>query len=180
MSVLGHVAVGVVVARAITGPDAPPETLPRRMATFAGLALLPDIDLLLSGASYGAGPLDHRGVTHSLMFALWVGLIVGLGLALAGDGHPIRWGLLAGALVASHGVMDAFGQSTLGVELFWPLSDVRVLAPWHVLPNPSIAPPLAVHFWGVLAVEALVFLPAWVYAFLPRAWIAPRQAAGRG
>jgi inner membrane protein len=171
MSVLGHIAIGTVVARRATGESTPVGLLAARLIGLGTLAVLPDSDLILQQLLPSATLFQHRGATHSLAVAAVVGLVVGLVLLGTGHGHPVRWGLIAAAVVASHGIMDTFGQSDLGVELFWPFSDVRVLAPWHILPNPALQPPLSVYWWGPLLEELILYLPFWVYAFLPRSWL---------
>jgi inner membrane protein len=166
MSLLGHIAVGVSVARGVTRTTEPRPVLDRRMVGLAGLAMLPDIDFLLHDLAPRVALFDHRGPSHSLLVAVVVGSLVGLVLLARGHPDGAAWGLLAIAVVASHGLLDLFGDTTLGVALLWPISDARILAPWHILPNPP-----AVLSWGTLwdvGVEAVVFVPAWLYAFWPR------------
>jgi membrane-bound metal-dependent hydrolase YbcI (DUF457 family) len=109
----------------------------------------------------------HRGPMHSLAFAVVVGAIVA---ALMSSERRMRMGMAATAVVASHGLLDALGDSTVGVELLWPFSDVRWLAPWHPLPNVDLARPLTSTI-GVVLLEVLLFAPAFVYALLPRTWL---------
>jgi inner membrane protein len=168
MSVLGHIAIGVVTARAVTPPEEDHERLAGRMVGLSLLAILPDSDFILSALAPRVELLEHRGATHSLAVALTVGLVIAFAMSLSGNGDALRWGIIAGAVVASHGLIDTLGQTDLGVALFWPFSDVRVLAPWHVLPNPALYRPLVTNFFGELVIEAVVFIPAWLYAFWPR------------
>jgi len=85
------------------------------------LARLPDYDLKVP-------LLSHRGPTHTLLFAVLVGAVVGGGLgALAGTAPPGRavtlgaFGFLVGFLaVGSHLLADALTPA--GIEPFWPLS----------------------------------------------------------
>ena len=74
---LGHVAVGIFAGR-VHGAETTRRSL-AVMAGFSALAMLPDADVL--GVALGlpdAGPLGHRGFTHSLLFAL----VVAVGAAL--------------------------------------------------------------------------------------------------
>jgi inner membrane protein len=178
MSVLGHVAIGIVVARAITPAAETPDRLAPRMVGLAALALLPDSDFVLGALARGSPLFIHRGPTHSLLAAVLVGLVVAFVLVVARDPAALRWGLIAGLVVASHGFMDAIGDSSVGVELLWPFSDVRLLAPWQLLPDPSLTPPLVRNFLGALLAEAVVFSPAWLYAFLPRSLLARNRGPG--
>jgi inner membrane protein len=168
MSVLGHVAIGVAAARRVTPGGEPQQRLGVHMVVLAALALLPDIDFLLHDAVPSIALLDHRAATHSLAFAVVVGGLIAPAIRVSGGQRPLCWGLLAGAVVASHGLLDSFGDSDLGVALLWPFSDARILAPWHVLPNPALGGLLTRVGLATLALEFLVFMPFWLYAFLPR------------
>lgn len=168
MSLLGHVAIGVATARRVTPADGPADVLPSRMVVLSTLALLPDVDFLLQALAPSVGFFDHRAATHSLAFALWIGAFAMIFLVATGRPRPLEWGLLATAVVASHGLLDSFGNTSLGVELFWPFSDARVLAPLHVLPNPNFQDLLTSRGLMDLGLEFLIFLPFWIYAFYPR------------
>ena len=177
MSLLGHVAIGVATARRVTPADQPPEVLGSRMAILATLAFLPDVDFLLQALAPRVDFFDHRAATHSLAFALWIGALAMIYLVATARPRALEWGLLTTAVVASHGLLDSFGNTTLGVELFWPFSDARVLAPLHVLPNPNFQDLLTSRGLADLGLEFLIFLPFWIYAFVPRR-IRPRARQG--
>jgi inner membrane protein len=168
MSVLGHVAIGVVTARRITPPGDQAPMLGPRMVVLAALALLPDVDLLLHTLAPSITFLEHRAATHSIAFAAGIGALIAITVLARGSPRPMAWGLLAGAVVASHGLLDSVGNSNVGVALLWPFSDARILAPWHGLPNPTLEGLLTGRGVATLAVEFLVFLPFWLYAFWPR------------
>src|SRR5215470_2750999 len=169
MATLGHVAVGVVAARwRASRLGAPPLGL--SMLGLSALALLPDVDFIAFhlGIPY-PHPFGHRGMTHSLAFAVLVGLGVALGLRLRG--RPVLLdALLATGVVASHGVLDAMTTGGLGVEFFWPVDTRRYFLPWQFIPVAPIgARMLSARGLSVLLTEAVLFLPAWAYAFWPRA-----------
>lgn len=99
------------------------------------LPLLPDLDVF-STAPYNS-PLGHRGVTHSLLFAMAAGLIAARIVA-----RPFRrqWWMLAGlyfAVVASHGLLDALTRGGEGIPFFWPLGDRY--GNWGPIPVSDIA-----------------------------------------
>lgn len=107
------VAAGRPVVAAVTG------------ATMLWLAGLPDLDHRVPG-------LAHRGVTHTLAFALLVGLVfAGLGVAVGGRAGvavaPTTLGAAGLALglltVGAHLLGDLL--TPMGVALLWPLSDRR-------------------------------------------------------
>lgn len=89
-----------------------------------GLAMLPDVDMRIPF-------VRHRGPTHTVWFALAVGLVLGVLGGLRGvQTGPLSalgdfaFGFLVGALtVASHVAADALTPA--GVRPFWPLDDRR-------------------------------------------------------
>ncbi|WP_254544456.1 metal-dependent hydrolase [Halomarina pelagica] len=120
------------------------------------LASLPDVDLRL--------PLvGHRGVTHTLAFALLVGLLLGAGGAALGDALGIATPDLGfvGAFVGLFGVCAHLAADTLtpmGVPWLWPLSGRRytlgIVRADHALANYGL---LAL---GVLAAAAALAVVA--------------------
>jgi inner membrane protein len=168
MSILGHVAIGVATARLTTRAGQPSKTIRTRMVVLAALALLPDIDLVLQEIAPSVSMLQHRAATHSLAFAIGVGGTIALVVLARSGRRAAAWGFVAGAVVASHGLLDSLGDSNLGVALLWPFSNARLLAPWHVLPNPSLPGLLSTRGLAEVAIEFVLFLPFWLYAFLPR------------
>jgi inner membrane protein len=167
MAMLGHVALGLVAARAYhERTDVPLVPL---AAVGILLAALPDTDLMVRAhfATEGTA-FAHRGLTHSLAFAVVLGAVVGW---LAS-----RWGLprlltsmFAAATLASHGLVDMFSDTSLGSELFWPFSSARYLAPVR----PVLCAPLGWAFFsraGLTAVvrEVVVFWPLFLYGLYPR------------
>jgi inner membrane protein len=88
-------------------------------------AMAPDADVIAFqlGIEY-AHELGHRGASHSIVFALFLGLI-----AMAFH-KPLKVGkLLAFSFVsvcaASHGFLDMFTNGGLGVAYYWPWSSER-------------------------------------------------------
>src|SRR5690349_12277514 len=93
MASFGHVAVGLLTGRlhgggrkGEGGGGERPDDGDRRdrhcswgtMIVFAGLALLPDADVLLvTLGACDAGACGHRGASHSLPLALAIGLLAG-------------------------------------------------------------------------------------------------------
>jgi inner membrane protein len=99
---------------------------PQRLAYWllAGfLPVLPDFDSF-SYAAYGSLS-GHRGFTHSLAFALAVGLLTaGVTFRYL---HVRFWPLfgLFFLVTASHGVLDAFTNGGFGIPFLWPFTDHR-------------------------------------------------------
>jgi inner membrane protein len=139
------------------------------MAFWSALALLPDADAL--GFSLGVRYADewgHRGATHSLVFALLVGLVVGACAPLFGAPR-LRSVLFATGVVVSHPLLDALTTGGLGCALLWPFDLTRYFAPLRIIP---VAPIGAAFFsargLAVAIVEVALFFPFLLYAFWPR------------
>jgi inner membrane protein len=139
------------------------------MVVWSALSLLPDADVLgfRLGVHY-ADAWGHRGATHSLLFALLAGTAVGV-LAPLFSASPVRTGLCAIAVLASHGLLDTLTDGGLGCALLWPFDHHRYFAPWRPIP---VAPIGRAYFSGdglrVAASELGMFLPVLVYALWPR------------
>jgi inner membrane protein len=94
-------------------------------AVTVALATLPDMDIRIPG-------IAHRGPTHTLWFALLVGLVIGTGGLLLGRELGVAtaltlggFGFLVGALsICSHIAADAL--TPMGVTPFTPLSGRHV------------------------------------------------------
>jgi len=109
-------------------------TSERRMRTvLAGvlISMLPDIDVIAFafGIPY-RHPLGHRGITHSLAFAV-LSASIALAIVRKSDGASIRaWGFLLVA-AASHPLLDALTNGGRGVALLAPFSNERFFAPFR-------------------------------------------------
>ena len=96
-------------------------------------SILPDLDVFAFrlGVSY-SNQLGHRGFSHSVLFALLLGLFA------AAIAHWLRTTRIAAftfvfAAAFSHGLLDMFTNGGMGVALWWPFSEVRLFAPWQVI-----------------------------------------------
>jgi membrane-bound metal-dependent hydrolase YbcI (DUF457 family) len=111
---IAHALIGASIVAA-TLPEASPARNWKPLLSAAALAACPDLDYFLKTDL-------HRGFTHSIAFALFVGLAC---LIIRGKR---KIGLTIGytAAVLSHGLLDYAVTKTLpGVELFWPISISR-------------------------------------------------------
>lgn len=120
---LGHAAVGLAIYELY--PAKKPRVRWWKLWLFvAVLSVLPDIDYAIGLVYGGNGNLFHRGITHSLLFAL----IAGLFFFLSGKKWPRFFpplGFVRCTLVVlSHTVMDML-FSPSGASLFYPLEIVR-------------------------------------------------------
>ena len=110
-----HAVVGVGLSRLCAGRPMP--------WTYWGLAALlpvvPDLDVF-STYAYGS-LLGHRGITHSLLFAL---LLSGIAAIATARWFRVHWWslmILFFLIVASHGLLDAMTKGGENIPFFWPL-----------------------------------------------------------
>ena len=128
-TIFSHAAVPLATGLALGA-----HIIPRRLL-LAGVAasMLPDADTLgiLFGVPYGS-PFGHRGFTHSICFALLLGVLAAWSARRL---QVPRW--RAGAFVfisaLSHPLLDMCTDGGHGVALFWPVSDERFFLPWQVI-----------------------------------------------
>lgn len=98
-------------------------------------AVLPDADVVAFGLGIPYESMfGHRGLTHSLPFALiWALLVVHYEFKDAARFSRRWWGLFAFffLVTASHGILDALTNGGRGVAFFAPFSSARYFFPWH-------------------------------------------------
>jgi inner membrane protein len=155
-------------------------------------SMLPDVDALgfAFGVRYGS-IFGHRGITHSIAFALMVGVLVGV-FAFRG----VQTGLTTGALIIyftlvtlSHPLLDAMTDGGLGVAFFAPFSAERYFLPWR----PIEVSPIGMRFFSERGLEVLeseviwVWLPAlvlllasWLYRQAQKGLTGQRKRNGSG
>ena len=125
MDTLTHALSGALLARATAGKDAPPRSLPRRVAAGFFACAAPDLDIVLSYAGPAVYLEQHRGVTHSvLLLPLWALLLSWLLSRILREpgGWRALYGVTALAL-AAHIAGDLI--TGFGTIVFAPLSDWR-------------------------------------------------------
>jgi inner membrane protein len=104
---------------------------PRLAVAMVIAAVLPDLDVI--GFSYGvqyASILGHRGFSHSLLFALALGLLAFVAAPLLKATRGIAFLAVFGAVI-SHIILDAATTGGLGVAVFWPVDETRYFLPWR-------------------------------------------------
>ena len=134
---------------------------------FWGLSIfcsvLPDIDVvgLALGIPY-EHPLGHRGLTHSLAFAVVTGfVVVQLGFSSVYTGFWMWWSLVLHffLVTASHGILDAMTDGGLGIAFLAPFENARYFFPW----TPIRVSPIGVsEFFTRYGVEVLTSELVWV------------------
>jgi inner membrane protein len=129
MDTLTHALSGALLARATAPKDAPPRSIPRRVAAGFFAAAAPDLDFVLGFVSPLVYLEHHRGVTHSvLLLPLWAILLAWLlaKILREPDGKTAGWKALYGVCALSLGV-HILGDliTSFGTIVFAPLSDAR-------------------------------------------------------
>jgi inner membrane protein len=174
-SVLTHPAVPLALAVACGQRIVPGRLL------LAGIAasVLPDLDALGLGLGIAYGDtLGHRGLSHSILFALL------LGAGAARLHRTLRSSPPAAFLVVfisclSHGLLDACTNGGLGVAFFSPLSNHRYFLPWRPL---TVSPLDAGHFlseWGLRVLRSEALWVWWPCALVGGLGLVVRRGAKR-
>ena len=154
------------------------------------LSFSPDFDVIAFrfGIPY-ASPYGHRGATHSICFALLMGVLIWVFHALYSrskrridnttQAKTLRrtswyWGLIAMLVTLSHPLLDAFTDGGLGVALWWPLSEERIFfSPQWIPVSPIGVGILSARGAYVILFETVLCLPLWLYLIWP--WIRRRH-----
>jgi inner membrane protein len=92
-------------------------------------AVMPDLDFL-PGLILGQPALYHQGISHSIGFAIGVGLSMAWTCCFRGQSFLLVWGLFSLAY-CSHLILDLFGpdlRPPYGIPLLWPISNHYYLA----------------------------------------------------
>ncbi|MGB0712717.1 MAG: metal-dependent hydrolase [Gammaproteobacteria bacterium] len=150
-TIITHALVAVAVVGAL-GPRRPRTGL---FVAGMALAMAPDLDVLgfPLGIEYSA-PWGHRGLTHSLLFALLIGSLSALVLCRSptGAGPPANprgqcahLALILSVCMASHGLLDMLTNGGLGVALFAPFDPGRMF----FAVNPLQVSPIGFHGWSL-------------------------------
>lgn len=133
-------------------------------------AVAPDLDVIgfQFGVHYNA-LLGHRGLTHSLVFALALSLIVVLTLFRRlpqTDTIRSQWRVRLifvayfFVVTASHGVLDAMTNGGLGVAFFAPFDATRYFFPWQPI---QVSPIGATHFFSHYGLAVMLSELQWLW-----------------
>lgn len=104
-------------------------------------SILPDIDVIghVLGIPYGH-VLGHRGITHSLLFALFTSLVVVRGAFHHPQYISMRLKLIVFFFIvtASHGLFDAMTDGGRGIAFLAPFDSTRYFLPFSPIQVSSI------------------------------------------
>lgn len=145
-------AIGVALGARVI----PPRLL---LAGIAG-CMLPDADVIAFrlGVPYESA-FAHRGLTHSIFFAL----LCGAAAALCAKRLRARAGIVfafVAVATASHGLLDALTTGGSGIAFFWPFGDARYFMPLQVI----LVSPIGVsRFFSEYGARVLLSELQWVW-----------------
>ncbi|NIW80736.1 MAG: metal-dependent hydrolase, partial [Calditrichae bacterium] len=132
-SVISHGITGLALANAFAL-----KKLPLRFWLLSIiLPILPDADVI--GFSFGIEYqhlLGHRGLSHSLFFAVILAVITVTCFFPQKRIFSIQWWGLTiyfSMITASHGILDAMTTGGLGIAFFAPFDNTRYFLPWRLI-----------------------------------------------
>lgn len=123
---VAHGLLGVSVAIALRQSSQSRQWKSLLIGTLLGIC--PDFDYVLNWLRISGGGW-HHGFTHSISFAVSIGLLTAMVL---GERHA-RSVMLYSAVTFSHTLLDFLMTESRGVALWWPFNDQRYKL---MLPNP--------------------------------------------
>jgi len=142
----------------------------------AFLAVCPDFDYVLNWLRISGGGW-HHGFTHSILFALLLGLIVA---TVLGE-KKVRSVIFYSAATVSHTLLDFLMTESRGVALWWPITDQRYKLR---LPNPIDYTWSNVSLWQatldilrISLTEFMIFAPILLLVVWVRRLLAERSVA---
>jgi inner membrane protein len=171
-----HLAVPIAATVALGWRRIPPSALLAGMAA----AVAPDFDGVAFKLGIASGSImGHRGFTHTLLFALLLGLA---GYALARRWHMPRWAGYAGIglCTLSHPLLDMMTNGGAGIALFWPLDTTHHFFSWRPIQVSPISIKRLLSPRGVAVLHSellIVWTPLMAAAML--AWASRHALAGQ-
>jgi inner membrane protein len=165
---MSHPAVLLAIAVAASAKVIPPRLL------IAGIiaCVVPDANVLsLKFGIANVHDLGHRGLTHSLLFAITLGTLAAWAARALHTSRLTAFVFITLA-AASHGLLDMLTNGGSSIAPFWPFSSERYFFPWSLI---EISPLGIRRFLTARGTEVFASELVWVWA--PCALAA---CAGRG
>lgn len=170
-SAFGHMAVAYAMGKTLN----PVWASTRFWALTALCCLLPDVDVL--GLVFGI-PYEHawghRGLTHSISFAVFIGLVMPKLAVPSVSSWSAKYGTLAiyfSLVTLSHGFLDAFTDGGLGIAFFAPFDATRYFFPWRPITVSPIGLTQFFSSWGLgVLLSELVWIGIPVACWLMGQW----------
>ena len=171
-TIISHAAVPLAIAAGVGDERIRRSLLPWGIAA----SMLPDADVVFFrfGATYDS-LWAHRGFTHSLGFAVVLGLLSAVWFRKTTPFVAFTFVALA---AASHGLLDMLTNGGHGIAILWPASGQRYFFDWRPIQvSPLAATRFATRAARIAASELVwIWVPAIIVAFGLRA-IRPHHGA---
>jgi len=116
---LGHALIAGSLTT-VAWPVTTPAGFRRAVVVGSVLGVCPDFDYLLNWL-HALGPGWHHGFTHSVVFALVVGVAASWVFGIRGW----RGALVCTGAILSHLLLDYLFTDSRGIALWWPVTDQR-------------------------------------------------------
>jgi inner membrane protein len=156
-TIISHAAVPLAIGAGLGRRRIPPSLL------LAGVvaSMLPDADVILFrfGATYDTS-WAHRGFSHSLGFAIVLGLLAAAWLRTK-VAPQVAFGFVAFAAL-SHGLLDMLTNGGHGVAIVWPATSQRYFFGWRPIQVSPLAASRFVTRMGRIAITEFIWI--WVPA----------------
>lgn len=151
-TILSHPAIPLAIGLGLGARIVPPRLL---AAGIAG-SMVPDLDVYFPTDH---PLLEHRGITHSFVFAVFCGLLAGV-FAHRLRAAPFVAFVFVAISTASHGFIDAWTTGGAGILLLWPYSDARYFMPLQFI----LVPPLGIGpFFSTYGLHVLWSELKWIW-----------------
>lgn len=155
-TIFSHPAVPLAIGLALGS-----RVIPGRLLLAGVVAsIVPDLDVagLHMGIPY-ANELGHRGASHSLAFALVLGLLAAAFAPELRASRPAAF-LFITVSAVSHGLLDMFTTGGLGVAMAWPVSDARMFFPVRMI---RVSPLTIKTFMSARGIAVMISELLWVW-----------------
>ena len=177
----GHIAVAYAIGKTLN----PAWASTRFWVLTVLCCLLPDVDVLglLMGIPY-EHVLGHRGLTHSITFAILVGIVIPKLAVPTLSCRSGRYGVFViyfGLVTMSHGLLDAFTDGGLGIAFFAPFDSTRYFFPWRPITVSPIGFSEFFSSWGMgVLLSELIWIGIPVSLWLMVQWMRKRRGTVEG
>lgn len=166
-SIFGHAITAIAIGK----------SFPKSLSSWKfwllgiGCAIVPDADVI--GFSFDikySSFWGHRGFSHSLLFALLLGIVITLTFYSKSlkSKKGIAYILFFSLCTASHGILDAMTTGGLGVAFFSPFEDTRYFFSWRPI---QVSPIGVERFFSERGLRVIkseliwIALPSLIYIF---------------
>ena len=176
-TIFTHAVAALAAGKASAGA----RRMPARFWLLTALcAVLPDADVVGFSLGWRGSVLGHRGLSHSLLFALALAVaVVGVAFRKARPFKPAWLVLYFFAVTASHGLLDALTDGGSGVAFFAPFDAGRYFFSWRPI---EVSPLSLDRFLSARGAEVIKSEVVWVWvpaaALVALAWLFRRLRGG--